>query len=348
MRAAAPKKDTRALVQPRKSLRRDHFVSIYRHVVVTGGAGFIGSHLCRALLDGGDRVTAIDNLCTGNYDNIRAIVDRPGFGFREADITSTDAYAGLTGVTHVAHLACPASPRANSAMPVETIRAASVGTLNALEFAARYNARIIVASSSEIYGDPQVHPQREDYRGNTDLVGRFAAYTEGKRVTEAAAAVHQRMGTNCGIVRPFNAYGPLMWPDDGRAVSSFCAAALRDEVLRIDGGGRQTRSFVYIADMVDALTAMLDSDAFGPVNIGSEDEITIAELAELVVEMAGRGRLEIAPARDFQVNVRRPDTTRIRELLGWHATTPLREGLSRTLDWMADVLAPTGGRVVSP
>jgi nucleoside-diphosphate-sugar epimerase len=331
----------------RGSSERADLVSIHRHTVVTGGAGFVGSHLCRALLDRGDRVTAIDNLCTGRYENLRPLVDRPGFAFREADVNGADAYAELAGVTHVVHLACPASPRANTAMALETIRAASVGTLNVLDLAARHGARIVVASSSEVYGDPRVHPQSEDYRGNTDLLGKFAAYTEGKRVTEAATAVHRRQGTNAAVVRPFNAYGPHMWPDDGRVVSSFCAAALRDETLRV-AGGAQTRSFVYIADMVDALLGMLDVDDFGPVNVGNEDEVTIGSLAELVVEMAGRGRLEIVPAREAEASIRRPDTAKIHALLGWRATTPLRDGLRRTLDWMGHVLAPTGERVVSP
>lgn len=317
------------------------------HTVVTGGAGFIGSHLCRALLGRGNRVTVIDNLSTGHCENLGLIANDPGFTFREADVTDPAAYTELVGVTQVVHLACPASPRANTAMAVETIRAASVGTLNALDLAARHEARVVVASSSEVYGDPRVHPQREDYRGNTDLVGRFCAYTEGKRVSEAAAAVHRRQGTNAAVVRPFNVYGPNMWPDDGRVVSSFCAAALRDETLRVSGGGGQSRSFLYIADMVDALVGMLEVDEFGPVNVGSENEVTIASLAELVVELAGRGRLEIAPARDSEVSVRRPDITRVQELLGWHPTTPLGEGLRRTLDWMSDVLASVVGRAAS-
>ena len=269
------------------------------HILVTGGAGFIGSHVCRALLDRGDRVTAIDNLSTGHRANLQPITGNPGFAFRVGDVTEVDGFAGLQAVTHVVHLACPASPRANTAMPIETIRAATIGTLNALDLAARTSARAVIASSSEIYGDPRVHPQREGYRGNTDR----------------------------------------MWPDDGRVISSFCASALRGETLRVSGGGRQTRSFVYVTDFVAALVAMLDVDEFGPINIGSETEVSIADLAGLVVELAGCGDLEIAPARDSEVTVRRPDTRRAATVLGWEATNPLREGIQRSLSWMREVLA---------
>lgn len=309
------------------------------HVVVTGGAGFIGSNLCKALLKRGDRVTVLDNLSTGRYTNIHELSDEPGFKFRRADITKTVAFTELQEVTHVVHLACPASPKANTRIPIETIRAASVGTLNTLELAAKQHARIVVASSSEVYGDPQLHPQSEDYRGNCDPIGRFSAYTEGKRLTEAAAAAHHRNGVRVGIVRPFNIFGPGMQPDDGRVIAAFCAAALRKETLKIEGGS-QTRSFLFIDDFVDAMLAMLDCEVFGPINIGSDtNEITIADLARLVVELAGRGTVEITAGRDTDVSVRRPDTTRARELLGWRAHTSLPYGLGDTLDWMGDILA---------
>lgn len=309
------------------------------HTVVTGGAGFIGSHLCRALLTRGDRVTVIDDLSTGHRANLQGFADDAQFEFRRADVTSAVAFAGLQDVNHVVHLACPASPKANTAMPIETIRAATIGTLHALELAARTDARAVIASSSEIYGDPKVHPQHENYRGNTDPVGPFSAYTEGKRVSEAVAAVHHRQGTKVGVVRPFNVYGPHMWPDDGRVVASFCAAALRGETLHLSGGGRQTRSFVYVADFVAAVVAMLDVDEFGPINIGSEDEISIADLAQLIIDLAGRGNLEISPGRDSEVTVRRPDTSRAAAVLGWQATTSLRDGIEQSLIWMRDVLA---------
>ncbi|MEU1957342.1 NAD-dependent epimerase/dehydratase family protein [Nocardia rhamnosiphila] len=315
-------------------------MSTTNHVVVTGGAGFIGSHLCRALLERGDRVTAIDNLSTGHRENLTALLPHPRFRLIVGDITTVSVFAGLAEVTHVVHLACPASPKANSAMPLETIRAASLGTLNTLELAQRHSARAVIASSSEIYGDPQIHPQPEDYRGNSNPVGPYSAYTEGKRLTEAAAAAHHRMGTNVGVVRPFNVYGPNMWPEDGRVVSSFCADALAGKTLQIHNGGTQTRSLIYITDFVDGLVAMLDSDEFGPINLGSDDEITIADLARLVIDVAGTGAVELTPGRHEVVTVRRPDTRRARKLLDWAATTPLRAGVTDTLAWMRQVTQP--------
>ncbi|WP_306365284.1 NAD-dependent epimerase/dehydratase family protein [Nocardia sp. CC227C] len=313
-----------------------------KHIVVTGGAGFIGHHVCREALADGHTVTAIDNLSTGNYANIQPLRENPSFTFRRADITQPVAVADLVGVTHIVHLACPASPKANTRMPLDTILASSVGTLTMLDLAARSDARIVCASSSEIYGDPLEHPQTETYRGNCDPIGPFSAYTEGKRVLEAACAAHHRQGTNVAVVRPFNVYGPGMWPDDGRVVASFCAAALTHQTLHIAGGGKQTRSLIYIDDFVDALFCALEHDAFGPVNIGNDDEVTIAELAELVVELAGSGNLEIVPARAAEVAVRRPDTSRARDMLGWQASTSLRDGIGLTLDWMREILSVTG------
>jgi nucleoside-diphosphate-sugar epimerase len=308
------------------------------HVVVTGGAGFLGSHLSRALLNRGDRVTVVDNFSTGRRANLAGLAGMTGFALRSGDITQPAALAALTDVTHVVHLACPASPKANAKMPIETIKAGSVGTINALELARTAGARALVASSSEIYGDPLAHPQGEDYRGNTDPVGPLSAYTEVKRVTEATAAAYRRMGADVGIIRPFNVYGPYMWPDDGRVVSSFCAAALDGKTLHIHNGGAQTRSLVWAGDFTSGLIAMLDSREFGPVNLGSCDEVTIRDLARLVVDLAGSGSLEVTPGRDEVVTQRRPDATRARKLLGWQATTPLRDGICATLAWMREIL----------
>ncbi|WP_330233040.1 NAD-dependent epimerase/dehydratase family protein [Nocardia sp. NBC_00508] len=315
-------------------------MTITRHVAVTGGGGFIGSHLCRALLDRGDRVTAIDNFCTGHEANIDPILDESQFRLQLGDICDPDTFAGITDITDIVHLACPASPKANAAMPIDTIRAATVGTLNVLELAHHVGARCVVASSSEVYGDPLVHPQAEDYRGNCDPVGAHSAYTEGKRVAEAAAAAYQRIGANVGIVRPFNVYGPNMWPDDGRVIAAFCSAALRGETLRLEGGGTQTRSLVWVGDFIAGLIAMLDSEEAGPINLGSTDEITIADLAQLVIDRAGSGSVQIAPGRDEVVAVRRPDITRAHTLLGWQPHTCLADGLTITVQWMRAVLQP--------
>lgn len=309
-----------------------------RHIVVTGGAGFIGSHLCRALIDRGDYVTAIDNLSTGHSENLTGI-DHHRFVLQIDDVCTATAFTDLVEVTAIVHLACPASPKANSAMPIDTLRAATVGTLNVLECARQFGARAVIVSSSEIYGDPQVHPQTADYRGNANPVGVHSAYTEGKRASEAATAAYHRQGIDCGIVRPFNVYGPRMQPEDGRVVPAFCAAALAGETLKLDGGGTQTRSLTYIDDFVTGLVTMLDSSEFGPVNLGSDTEVSIRQLGELVVELAGTGALEIAPERDDDVvTVRRPDISKARSLLSWQPQTNLSEGIDRTLGWMRAVM----------
>jgi dTDP-glucose 4,6-dehydratase len=304
-------------------------------VVITGGAGFLGSHMCRALLRHGHDVLAVDNLCTGTRDNIADLLDQPRFSLVEQDASDSFTFERIGRVDVVVHLACPASPKMYTRLPVETLRVGSLGTLHVLELARKYGARVLIVSSSEVYGDPLVHPQPEDYRGNVDPIGTHCAYNEAKRFAEAAAATyHREKGLNVGIVRPFNIYGPNMWPEDGRVVASFCAAALRGKTLSLHNGGTQTRSLPYIDDAVDGLLRMLSSDQFGPINLGSDDEITIRELAELVVRLAGSGDLNVAPGRDQDVTVRRADTRRARAALGGEATTPLQQGLSATLEWM--------------
>lgn len=309
--------------------------------VVTGGAGFIGSHLCRALLERGEQVTAIDNLCTGRLANIANLMAHPRFAFLQQDVTY-----GLDAchVSTIVHLASPASPTAYGRLPVETLRAGSLGALHALELARSHGSRIVVVSSSEVYGDPQVHPQPEDYRGSVDPIGPRSCYDEAKRFAEAAAVAYRRTHeVDAGIVRPFNIYGPGMWPGDGRVVPEFCAAALRGQTLHLHNGGTQTRSLLYVDDAVNGLLKLLDSDVFGPINLGSEDEVTIRALAETIVELAGSGDLDIAPGRNQDVTVRRADVTRARTVLGWEATTPLREGLARTLAWMREHGLKDGG-----
>lgn len=304
-----------------------------RRVVVTGAAGFLGSHLCRALLGRGEQVVGIDNLSTGRQAGIADLMEHPSFSLLRADVSEPFAIDGP--VTAVLHLACPASPTAFSRMPVETLRAGSVGTLNALELARANGARVLVASSSEVYGDPQVHPQEESYRGNVDPVGPRSMYDEAKRFSEAAATAYRgHFGVDTAIVRPFNVYGPGMWPDDGRAVAAFCAAALRGETLKLHGDGKQTRSLCYVDDLIRGLLAMLDSTEPGPLNLGSENEITMRELAEQIIHAAGAGKIDFLPAREQDVRGRRPDISRARRLLGWQPTTSLQEGLAHTISWM--------------
>ncbi|MFJ4653823.1 NAD-dependent epimerase/dehydratase family protein [Nocardia sp. NPDC088792] len=309
-----------------------------QHILVSGGAGFIGSHVCIRLVEAGHNVTAVDSMLTGRSANLSDIADNPRFTLRTADISDPASIAELEHVTHILHLANPASPKANTRWPLDTIRASSLGTLNVLDLAARTGARAVCASSSEIYGDPQVHPQDESYRGNCDPVGPFSAYTEGKRVLEAAAAAHRRQGTDVGIIRPFNIFGPNMWPEDGRVVSTFCAKVLRDETLEV-AGGAQTRSFCYVDDFVDGLIKMMYSPSFGPINLGNPTtEITIAELAELVCRTAGTGQVKMTPGRVGDTHRRQPNIALASEVLQWTPSTSLETGIERTLEWMADIL----------
>lgn len=304
-------------------------------IVITGGAGFLGSHMCRALLRRGHDVLAVDNLCTGTRNNIADLLSEPRFSLIEQDVSDPFTLEDVGRVDAVAHLACPASPKMYTRFPVETLRVGSAGTFHVLELARRHSARVLIVSSSEVYGDPLVHPQPEGYRGNVDPIGPHCAYNEAKRFAEAAAATyHREKGLNVGIVRPFNIYGPNMWPEVGRVVASFCAAALRGETLSLHNGGTQSRSLLYVDDAVDGLLRMLNSDKFGPINLGSDEEITIRELAELIVRLAGSGELNLAPGRDQDATVRRADTTRARIVLGWEASTPLQRGLDSTLEWM--------------
>jgi nucleoside-diphosphate-sugar epimerase len=302
-------------------------------MVVTGAAGFLGSRLCRRLLDRGDRVIGIDNMSTGRPASLADIADHPNLTLVQADVS--ESLDVDTPVRAVIHLACPASPTAFMKMPIETLRVGSFGTLNALTLAHANSARFLFASSSEVYGDPQVHPQEESYRGNVDPTGPRSVYDEAKRFGEAATSAYRRtFGTNTAIVRPFNAYGPGMWPDDGRVVAAFCAAALRGQPLKLHGDGKQTRSLCFADDLVGGLIALLDSDEAGPLNIGSEDEITMRELAEQIIAATGTGRIEFLPAREQDVSVRCPDISRARRLLNWQPTTSLQSGLAQTVAWM--------------
>ncbi|MCU1428896.1 MAG: nucleoside-diphosphate-sugar epimerase [Actinomycetia bacterium] len=302
-------------------------------VIVTGGAGFVGSHLCRALRERGDDVVAVDNLVTGRYENIAELETDPGFTFVRADVSK--AITVEPPVDLVLHFASPASPPEYLALPLETLDVGSLGTRNALDLARANDARFLLASTSEIYGDPLVHPQPEDYNGNVNPVGPRAVYDEAKRFAETLTITYHRLfGLNTGIVRIFNTYGPRLRPADGRVVSNFLVQAMDGKPITIYGDGKQTRSFCYVDDEVRGILALADSDVVDPVNIGNDGEYTMLELAEVVIEITDSSSeivFEPLPADDPAR--RKPDLTRARTLLGWEPTISLREGLRRTHSW---------------
>lgn len=304
-------------------------------VVVTGGGGFVGSHLCEALLHRGDTVYCLDNFCTGEPANIAHLRSAPGFRPIRADVTAPFDVPGP--VDAVAHLASPASPPDYHRLALETLAVGSRGTENALRLAQRHGARFLLTSTSEVYGDPEVHPQPEEYWGHVNPVGPRSVYDEAKRFAEALAMAYRRShGVDVGIVRIFNTYGPRMRPHDGRVVSTFVRQALAGRPLTLYGDGSQTRSFCYVDDLVRGLLAMLDSDRGGPVNLGNPSERTVRELAELVLHITGSpSRIAYRPLPLDDPTRRRPVINRAVEQLGWMPRVPLDEGLRRTVAWFA-------------
>ena len=302
-------------------------------VVVTGGAGFLGSHLCRKLLDRGDTVVAVDNLVTGNLDNLDGLSAHPEFTFVHSDVSNFLHVPGP--VDAVLHFASPASPADFERIPIQILKVGSRGTLNTLGLAKEKGARYFLASTSEVYGDPLVHPQPETYWGNVNPIGPRGVYDESKRFAEALTmAYHRHHGVDVRIVRIFNTYGPLMRPDDGRAVSNFLVQALTGKPITIYGDGSQTRSFCYVDDEVRGILALLDSDHVGPVNVGNPDEYTIRELAETVLEVTGSSSdLTFEPLPTDDPTQRRPDISLARRLLGWEPEVKLTDGLARTAAW---------------
>jgi nucleoside-diphosphate-sugar epimerase len=303
--------------------------------VVTGGAGFLGSHLCDALIERGDTVVCVDDLSTGRVENVAHLRGGPRFTLVEADVSRSLDVAGR--VDAVAHLASPASPVDYHRMPLETLAVGSRGTENCLELARHHRARFVLASTSEVYGDPLVHPQDEGYFGNVNPTGPRSVYDEAKRFAEALTTAYGRScGVDVGIVRIFNTFGPRMRPHDGRVVSSFVTQALRGEPLTIHGDGSQTRSFCYVDDLVRGLVAMLDRDEPGPVNLGNPEERTVTELAQLVLALTGsRSPIVHLPLPVEDPTRRRPVIDRARVRLGWAPAVPTEEGLRRTIDWFA-------------
>jgi nucleoside-diphosphate-sugar epimerase len=309
-------------------------------VLVAGGAGFIGSHLVDALLARGDEVVAVDNLATGRVENLADAL-AAGATFVEHDVVRP--LPDLGRFDAVLDLACPASPDDFARMPLEILDVSSRGTWQLLDLAHAQRARFLMASTSEIYGDPLVHPQPESYWGNADPNGPRSCYDEGKRFAEALCFAHHRTkGTDIRIVRIFNTYGERMRPEDGRVVTNFVVQALRGQPITVFGDGTQTRSFCYVADEVAGLLALLDGDVIGPVNVGDPSELTMLELAELVKQAVGSDSpVELHPLpyeRTGDPARRRPDITLARTRLGWEPRTPFVEGLARTAAWIADQL----------
>jgi len=301
-----------------------------RRVVVTGGAGFLGSHLCEALVARGDSVVAVDDLSTGVADNVASLSGNSAFELVVGDVSEGIDVAGP--VDAVLHFASPASPPDYLARPLETLAVGSEGTRHALALAAANGARFILASTSEVYGDPLVHPQPEAYWGNVNPVGPRSVYDEAKRFAEALTmATHRAKGVDVGILRIFNTYGPRLRPGDGRVVSNFLVQALAGQPLTVYGDGSQTRSLCYVDDEVAGILALLDSTLVGPVNIGSSNELTVLELARAVLEVTGsRSSIAHEPLPVDDPTRRRPDITVARRELGWEPVTSLEEGLRRT------------------
>jgi dTDP-glucose 4,6-dehydratase len=308
-------------------------------VVVSGGAGFIGSHLCRALVNRGDAVVCVDNLVTGAAANVADLAGNPAFEFIEHDVTAPFEVDG--SVDAVMNFASPASPADFARIPIEILDVGSIGTRNLLDLALKHGARFMMASTSEVYGDPLVHPQPETYWGNVNSIGPRSVYDEAKRFSEALTmAYHRHHGLDVRLLRIFNTYGPQMRPDDGRAVSNFLVQAIKNEPLTVYGDGSQTRSFCYVEDEVRGIVALLDSDYVGPVNVGNPTEFTILELANLAIEAtSSTSTIEYLPLPTDDPTQRKPDISLAKKLLGWEPTVPLAEGLQHTAAWFRQALS---------
>lgn len=307
-------------------------------VLVTGGAGFIGSHLCERLLNDGYEVLCVDNFYSSTKDNIAALLSHPRFELQRHDIT----FPLYVEVDEIYHLACPASPVHYQRDPVQTTKTAVHGSINMLGLAKRTGARILLTSTSEVYGDPTVHPQREDYWGNVNPIGPRACYDEGKRAAETLFFDYRRQhDLPIKVARLFNTYGPRMHPNDGRVVSNFVVSALRGEPLTVYGDGSQTRSFCYISDLIEGLVALMQTphEVTGPVNLGNPNEFTILSLADQVLRLTqSSAGIESKPLPIDDPVRRQPDISRARELLNWSPTVELEQGLIRTIEYFRHVL----------
>ena len=310
-----------------------------QRILVTGGSGFIGSHLCRRLLEAGHDVLAVDNFYSSTRHNVLSLLDEPRFELMRHDVT----FPLYVEVDQIYHLACPASPVYYQRDPVQTTKTCVHGSINMLGLAKRVGARILLSSTSEVYGDPAMHPQEESYWGNVNPIGLRSCYDEGKRCAETLFFDYYRQhAMPIKVARIFNTYGPRMLPDDGRVVSSFVVQALRGQPITVFGDGSQTRSFCYVDDMIDGLIRLMNSPAevTGPVNLGNPAEFTMLELAKQVLALTGSSSpVEHRPLPDDDPVRRRPDIGRARELLGWEPTVPLEEGLKRTVGYFRQALA---------
>jgi len=310
--------------------------SFNKRVLVTGGAGFLGSHLCDRLLADGCEVLCVDNYFTGSRENVTHLLAHPRFELMRHDVT----FPLYVEVDEIYNLACPASPVHYQHDPVQTTKTSVHGAINMLGLAKRLNARIFQASTSEVYGDPTVHPQREDYWGNVNTIGPRACYDEGKRCAETLFFdYHRQCGLPIKVARIFNTYGPRMHPNDGRVVSNFIVQALKGEAITIYGDGSQTRSFCYVDDLIEGFVRLMASPAevTGPINLGNPGEFTILELAEAVIRLTGsRSKIIHQPLPQDDPKQRQPDITRAKTMLGWEPTIPLEDGLRRTMHYFRE------------
>ena len=314
-----------------------------RRILVTGGAGFLGSHLCERILERGDEVLCVDNFFTSSRRNVEHLIGHKRFELMRHDVT----FPLYVEVDQIFNLACPASPVHYQHDPVQTTKTSVLGAINMLGLAKRLKIRILQASTSEVYGDPEIHPQVESYWGNVNPIGIRSCYDEGKRCAETLFFDYRRQHSlPVKVVRIFNTYGPRMHPNDGRVVSNFIVQALRGENITMYGNGEQTRSFCYVDDLVEAMMRMMETspDFSGPINIGNPNEFTIRELAELVIELTGsRSKLISAPLPNDDPKRRQPDISAARQRLGWEPKVQLREGLMKTIAYFDELLGTSEG-----
>lgn len=303
------------------------------NILITGGAGFIGSHLCKRLLEGRNFVICVDNFITGSKDNIAHLLDNPSFRLLNHDISQPLFIE--EDIDWVMHFASLASPRHYLHHPIKTLKSGLLGTHNCLGIAKAKNAKFFLASTSEVYGDPQVHPQNEEYNGNVSITGPRSCYDESKRAAESLTYAYMRQhNLNVRVVRIFNTYGPLMHPDDGRVVSNFIVQALRGKDITIYGDGTQTRSFCYIDDLIEGILKMMGCDYKMPLNLGNSSEFKVIELAEKVIELTGSSsKIKFFPLPQDDPKKRKPDITKAQEMLGWRPEVSLEDGLRKTIEY---------------